>query len=183
MKDNLNYPYLMYLPISYRRADFNEKDMRQEYSRLRRISKKRITRLKNAGVIDRFITFYELRMPKLNEIKSKRDLSRFLSLQARFLLSPMSSLTGRKKSADKAYNTLREHGYNINRSEIQEFGKFMDFARSYIDSAFYDSARAADYFSENYSGNLEDLYRDFAKKEKIPINYKPEPNSSSSSFR
>lgn len=179
----LKYSYLTYTPTAYRRSDFDEKEMRREYSRLRKVSMKRIARLKKAGYDDRFIQYYEKRMPFLKDIHGKAALSKALSIQSRFIISSMSSVTGRRKQEQQSLQTLREHGYNIQKDDIREFGKFMQYARSLIDSVFFDSARAATFFEENYNSDaIDEMYREYQKREKIPLRYKPDNKSSSSDF-
>lgn len=143
----------------------NERAVRKEYTRLRDISQKRLKRLAKAGYADtetykRNVAHY----PKLKDVRSRYDLAQRLSDLARFIESARSTVSGMKSSRRKALETFEEHGYDfVNKSNLDDFGAFMEEYRNQKLDQEYDSGEAADAFRvlEKQKINPETVKEDF----------------------
>lgn len=148
----------------------DETDIRDEYTRLRRIYLKRIKALKKAGYGDSKIVLYhsEDKYPTLTEIKSDRQLKFALSGLADFVSRRTSTVTGIKAIQKDTVTTLNRRGYtSITSDNLKDFGRYMEEARDRSVSRFFDSVRAAEMFDEGYEGgSITDLLEEFAQWEK-----------------
>lgn len=150
-------------PLSYDISDYtphglnikDQKDVRREYIRLRRVAEKRLRRLEEAGFSGMQIYKYNKNAFERSSELSDADLRFRLSQLADFIMSPESTVTGVRKSQRRMINTLHKHGYTgIDKSNIAEFGRFMDrYRASHLDKV-YGSRRVAKISSESRSGKL-----------------------------
>lgn len=128
--------------------DGNKSQVRKEYTRLRDIAQKRLKRLEAAGYAD--TQAYKLNIkhyPKLKDIKTDYELIGRLSDLSRFILSKMSTVSGRREVEEKTLETLHLHGYEfVNSSNLKDFGKFMEEYRNQKLDMIYDSGDAADLY-------------------------------------
>lgn len=150
------------------------RELRAEYTRLRDIARKRITRLEQSEFSDDFrASVYKRGFKKLRDLRGD-EFSRELYRLAKFVNSPTSTVRGRRRTRDKVISTLREHGYkNINEGNLRDFGEFMQVVRSRIAGRKYDSERAAAWYDEVYAmedndevgENLWDEFEEWYEKE------------------
>ena len=129
----------------------NMKDIREEYTRLRDISQKRLKRMGNSMWNEtqtylRNVNHY----PKLKDIKTDAELAARLSDLSRFITAKTSTVSGMESQMKKALKTLHEHDYNfVTRENHIQFGKFMEEYRfQKLDEMGYDSGTAADAFNQ-----------------------------------
>lgn len=133
-----------------------EKEMREEYGRLRSILRSRAQRIEESGEFTGRTIPYNMRLDRyksLSEIPKGEEGQRALIYGLRELAaaveSPMSSLTGLRGVREKSLETLREHGYTfVNKENYEQFGRFMELARVMGMNRIYDSKRVA----EQYKG-------------------------------
>lgn len=184
MKKNIfKYKPSTYTPIlKTARNPLSEKEMRAEYSRLRAIASKRLKRLgAQVGTTDSYYNYYKDMFPKLSELKSKKSVAVKLMVVHDFLVSDMSSLTGRKRIQRKTLSTLKERGYGfVNAGNISEFGEFMEYARELLDEYLYDSEEIAEFFelAESSESDIKEAFNLWAhSKNKPPL--PPTRNASS----
>lgn len=128
----------------------NEQEVRSEYSKLRAIAMKRLSRLEAAGMDDtqsylRNINHY----PKLKDIKTKQELAGRLSDLSRFIKAKQSTVSGQKEIRKKTVETLNSHGYDfVNMDNVADFGLFMEeYRKQKLEDQGYDSGDAADTYS------------------------------------
>lgn len=142
-----------------------EKEVRKEYTRLRDISQKRLKRLAAAGytntdVYQKNVNHY----PKLKDIKTKSELAQRLSDLSRFVGSSQSIVTGIKAREQKILETLKESGYTfVNKSNLKDFGDFMEQYRDQLLDMEYDSGDAAELYSivEKHKLDPDKVAKDF----------------------
>lgn len=135
-----------------------EKEVRQEYSRLRSIAQKRLKRFQGTEWEDTQIYKYNKdNFPKMKDIKSKDEIYHRLSLVANFITSSRSTISGLKRERKETINTLQERGYTyINNKNFKDFTEFMETIRTEKIAQIYDSKRIAELFN-------------VAQKKKIPV--------------
>lgn len=186
MKKNIfRYKSSTYTPIlKTARNPLSEKEMRAEYSRLRAIASKRLKRLGGqVETTDSYYNYYKDMFPKLSELKSKKSVAVKLMVVHDFLVSDMSSLTGRKQIQRKTLRTLKERGYGfVNAANISQFGEFMEYARQLYDEYLYDSEEIAEFFelAEASESDIKEAFRLWAQS-----NNKPQlpPTRNASSYK
>lgn len=164
--DVLKYDYENYYIEALRSGSLTEKEMRSEYSRLRKIANERIAALgrsrfnksqayiKNVG---KYVT--------LDKIKNERQLIYKLSDLAKFVTSKRGSVTGQYEIRRKTLETLHERGITfVNARNLDDFGDFMEEARTKLYSRIYGSERIKDMFgiAEKKGINPQELFQDFA---------------------
>lgn len=148
-KPTLTYDESVYNPYVLREIQpLTEKEMRQEYARLRRIANKRLANIGKSEFKD--TKTYQYNAGKFDKPSSKLsypELVYKLSDVARFLTQKTSTLTGLKEHRKKSLESLHEHGYTfVNESNFKAFTEFMDEWRTRKLSQTYDSERVAELF-------------------------------------
>lgn len=164
--DVLKYDYENYYIEALRSGSLTEKEMRSEYSRLRKIANERLaalgrsrfnksqTYIKNVG---KYVT--------LDKIKNERQLIYKLSDLAKFVTSKRGSVTGQYEIRRKTLETLHERGITfVNARNLDDFGDFMEEARTKLYSRIYGSERIKDMFgvAEKKGIKPQELFKDFA---------------------
>lgn len=160
----LTWHYAAYQPAALMNMD--EKQLRKEYTRLRDIAQKRLKNIvKDPDFADSDVAKYNVgRYKPLREIESKSELTKLLSDLVRFTTARRGSLTGLRKARDLSIATLHESGYNfINKSNFNEFGRFMEFARANLTAGAYDSDRVSDLFrnAQKWQIPVDELKKNF----------------------
>lgn len=161
--DVLTWEYDEYYP--YRLEQIDERALRKEYTRLRKVANKRLARLqaseyKETDLAKEYAGGFAL----LADVK---DLPRELTQLARFVASERSSVTGLKRIDKQAIETLHEHGYEfINAKNVRQFGAFMEEMRQAGLSKLYSSELMAEWWSGKDASkrdNVKELKREFEK--------------------
>ena len=129
---------------------YTERQLRQEYSRLRSIASKRFQRLAESEFAfrDKIPYNYEIsRYKPLREVKSQRELAILLRDLASVIESPHSTLYGLQDIRQKSVETMQEQGYKwVTEENWLEFSDFMKTVRSMAKGRMFDSERAVDIF-------------------------------------
>ncbi len=128
------------------------KELRKEYSKLRAIAQKRIKRLETSEFGAEFkASPYKHGFKKLKGLQGD-EFSRELYRLAKFVYSPLSTISGRRRTRSRSLLTLRAHGYtNINENNFHAFVEFMEMAKSRLWGNRYDSERVAAWYDEVYA--------------------------------
>lgn len=151
----LKYAWYEYTPEALQSGALTEKEIRDEYRRLRNIANKRIKRLENAGYTGTQTYLRNVGAYKSPNNYTMAELQYKLYQISKFVASRSSTVSGMRLIEKEAIETLQEKGLGrIN--NLQEFGDFMSWARTKYKSSEFDSERAAEVFNE-------------AKLRKIPI--------------
>lgn len=142
-----------------------EKEIRKEYSRLRKVASGRLRTLKNSEIGRRSGTWrrYIDEFPSARG-KSKAEIAHRLSSVYYFLSLRESTITGLKKIRDTFIESMRDSGYTwITKDNYYDFIEFMETVKSYYDTVTYDSDRAVDVFDVMTSAGFsaDDLKDDF----------------------
>ena len=161
--DVLTWEYDDYYP--YRLEQMDERALRKEYTRLRKIANKRLNRLqaseyKETDLAKEYAGGFAL-------LADVEDLPRELTVLARFVSSERSSVTGLKRIDRQTVETLQEHGYDfVNTKNVRQFGAFMEEMRQAGLSKLYSSEFIATWWSERDASkrdNVGNLKREFEK--------------------
>lgn len=161
--DVLTWQYDDYYP--YRLEQIDERALRKEYTRLRKIANKRLKRLqaseyKETDIAKEYAAGFAL-------LADVEDLPRELTQLARFVASEKSSITGLKRMENKTISTLNQHGYTfVNAKNVGQFGAFMEEMRQAGYSKLYSSEFLANWWSEkggSIRDNVDKLKREFEK--------------------
>lgn len=129
-----------------------EAELRKEYSRLRAIANKRITRLGKAGFGESpFFERYGQGFAKTGSI-SKGDvasLKKALYEVAWFITAERSTVSGERKAMLKEIKKLHENGYDfVNETNYYKFKRFMQKMRDFSLIDAYGSNRVAEIFPQ-----------------------------------
>ena len=161
--DVLAWEYDDYYP--YRLEQIDERALRKEYTRLRKIANKRLARLqaseyKESDLAKEYAGGFSL-------LADVEDLPRELTQLARFVASERSSVTGLKRIDKQTISTLHQHGYTfVNAKNVGQFGAFMEEMRQAGYSKLYSSEFLANWWSEkgrSKRDNAEKLKVEFDK--------------------
>jgi hypothetical protein len=143
-----------------------EKELRQEYTRLRDIAQKRLSRI-GATEFAETQTYknWAGRFPMTKTIKDPKTLALALADVANYVGGGMTLKTMKQQRA-RSLETLHEHKYSdINEANFKRFGNFMDKYRAAKLDVIYDSKRAVKIFADkpdrvNTSpSRLEELFK------------------------
>lgn len=157
-----------YTPLALE-LTWNEKEVRQEYSRLRSIYRKRYERLVKSEYSDinlvkeRPISRYK----PIKDIENSRELYHLLSELATIVSSDLTVSGLKKKEKEKIKHLNDVYGVGLKKHEdLLNFGKFMEQVRNFASDRIYDSDFAADLYSEGENMSNEkllELYKEFLK--------------------
>lgn len=160
-----------YTPLSLKMT-WNIKDVRKEYSRMRKLYKARAERLKkseykNAMVLE---TRPPERYKKLSEIESERELFFLTSELAYLVTSRTTSVSGNREIDKERMEEINKKypGMELKTSkDLENFGEFMETIRGFSRDRIYDSDFAVDIYNEKgeqlSTNKLVDLYKEFLK--------------------
>ena len=172
-----------YRPGAIKNKVITEKEARVEYHRMRKVIISRVRSFERAGLTDTE-TYRDLTdMPKLSEIKNRRELGKAMADARMIIERKRSTVRGFKEIRRENVNKLNEIGYNfITEKNIESFGRFMDWYRKGHEEELYDSQRVVSVFNASakykksinaikkkfdyYYENVEDLDSIFARKKK-----------------
>lgn len=162
-KTPLAWDYDEYYP--YRLEQMDERALRKEYTRLRKIANKRLARLqaskyKDSELAKEYAGGFEI-------LANVADLPRELTTLARFVASERSSISGLKRMENQTIRTLHQHGYTfVNAGNVGQFGAFMEEMRQAGLSKLYSSEFIATWWSEKGASmrdNVDKLKQEFEK--------------------
>ena len=170
-----------YRPGAIKNKVITEKEAREEYRRMRKVLQSRAKSFERAGLTDNETYRDIANLPRLSEIKNRRELGKAMSDARRFLERKKSTVRGYKEVRRKIANTLREIGYDfITENNVESFGRFMEWFRETHEDTLYDSMRVATVFNsavghkmsieevkkkfEYYYNNIEDADKIFPVK-------------------
>lgn len=114
-----------YSRAALRNADvWTDKAIRQEYSRLRDISQKRLKRL---AVSEPESFAYKENIGKYAPVRelTTEEARALLPELARFIAAKTSTVTGIRRQREKAVKTLQAQGFAVTKQNIKLFGQYM----------------------------------------------------------
>lgn len=157
-----------YTPLALE-LTWNEKEVRQEYSRLRSIYRKRYERLiasnySDIGLVkERPISRYK----PIRQIENNRELYHLLSELATIVSSDLTVSGLKKREKEKIKHINDVFGADLKSHEdLLNFGKFMEQLRDFATDRIYDSDFAVELYSEGEgfsNKKLLELYKEFLK--------------------
>ena len=135
----LNFGTLDHYNPQYLMNNYSESEIRKEYSRIRAIAVKRLTRLAKAGFGETTVYKYNVfNTKKLSELAG-REVRLALSQLARFIDNPLSTVTGQKAQRKQKIEKLQSYGYDVNEKNFQSFVDFMELLSQQAIDLEYDS--------------------------------------------
>lgn len=142
------------------------KEMRSDYSYLRKVANKRLSKFVGSEFEDSksYLENKDKFVP-LSKIKSERELRYKLYELNKFIRAESSSVTGLKRIRNRAIQTAHERGMTwLNKSNIKQFGEYMDFLRSKYRAKQFDSERAQELFGQSVKRKIDpmEIAEDFA---------------------
>lgn len=156
----------MYHYEAFKYGNVNSAELRKEYSRLRQTANKRLkrmegTRFENSQTYlknrDKYTTLAEIEKDALQyaknmppEVREKyidMHVAKKMSELYKFLTAKTGSIRGMQKAENELIASLRDRGLTfVNKSNIQQFGEYMEYMRTLHNGRQYDSERAAELF-------------------------------------
>ena len=127
-KKLLTYPAHEYFP-DILTSMHTERELRQEYTRLRDIAQKRIKRLLASEFSgSQTANKWAKGVPRLSDMRTKSDIAHGLSDLSSFLESPYSTLTGQRdiKAKQRAMLEQRYPGLDLSGKKFDKFTKVMN---------------------------------------------------------
>ena len=156
-----------YTPGTYTRigvSSLSDEQLAREYSRVRREAQERLRsfqrsrdpELREAAVVAEKAGVY-LNRQQIRQAGGGRAMMEDLLIDAyRFVSAKTSSVSGFRATQDRQINALQAAGYDfVDRSNLRQFGEFMDYFRSRKDAKSFGSGTVATAFNQ-------------AAKQKIP---------------
>ena len=167
---SLSYSREFYMPQKtigmIRAGGKGEKAIREEYTRLRDISQKRLKRMAKDPIFSKSDTYLKNvdAFPKLKDIRSPEELADKLADLSSYISQKTSTLSGAKEVMYKSLETLHENEYTfVTPENYLEFGKFMEQYRFQKLDEEYDSGDAAETYGvlEKHKIPVEQVKADF----------------------
>ena len=182
----LKYTWYEYTPEALQSGSLSEKEIRDEYRRLRNIANKRIDRLERAGYTKTQTYLRNAGAYKAPSNYTMAELQYKLYQISKFVSAESSTVSGMRRIEKQTLEKLHEK--DLGRiTNLQEFGDFMDWARTKYRNSEFDSERAAEVFNESKRRRIDieeikkdyELYRDNYKKfTELPVYRKEERRTS-----
>ena len=182
----LKYAWYEYTPEALQSGSLSEKEIRDEYRRLRSIANKRIDRLERAGYTDTQTYIRNAGAYKAPSNYTMAELHYKLYQISKFVSAKSSTVSGMRLIEKQAREKLQEKGLG-KIMNLQEFGDFMDWARAKYKYSEFDSERAAEVYNESKRRKIDieeikkdyELYRDnYRQFTELPVYRKAERRSS-----
>lgn len=173
----------LYRKQAFEGGNVSRDELRKEYSRLRQVANKRLDRMegtrfensqtykRNAG---KYTTLEEIKAEALAHAKNLKPeaaeklvdmyVAKKMDELYRFLTAKSGSIRGLQNIENRTIEALRERGLTfINKSNIQQFGDYMEYLRSVHKGKQFDSERAVDLFgaATRKGINPEEISEDF----------------------
>ena len=124
----LTFPESSYYP-DILQTNYTERELRQEYTRLRDIAQKRVKRLAESE-FNESSTYNKWKegFPKLKDLKTRSDIAHGLSELASFISSPYSSVSGQREVKRSQAQTLEKHypGLDLSGNKFDRFTRVMN---------------------------------------------------------
>lgn len=144
--------------------DLTDKEIRSEYSRLRKIANQRLKALGNYYPESKIYQKYNGQFITLREMDSVNEIAYRLSDMIRYLHTEAGTVTGLKRIRNEILDKLHEQGYNfVTKSNFLEFTEFMDTLDTQARNMRYDSERLVDLFEITHKKKIptDVVKRDF----------------------
>lgn len=156
-----------YYPEALRSGTLTPEEMRSHYSYLRQIANKRLQNFVGSEFEDAQSYIKNVgKFVPLSEINNERELMFKLYEVNKFVRARSSSVTGLRQIRNETIETFHDRGFTwINKSNIKQFGDYMEYMRAKYGAKQFDSERAAELFGMIARGsvglNVEDVQQDF----------------------
>ena len=182
----LKYAWYEYTPEALQSGVLSEKEIRDEYRRLRNIANKRIERLGEAGYSETQSYLRNAGAYKSASNYTMAELHYKLYQVSKFISAKSSTVSGMRLIEKDAIETLQEKGLGRIKN-LQEFGDFMSWARTRYKNSDFDSERAAEVYNEAKRRSIDieeikkdyELYRDnYRQFTELPVYRKSERRTS-----
>lgn len=182
----LKYAWYEYTPEALQSGVLSEKEIRDEYRRLRNIANRRIERLEKAGYGGTQAYLMNAGAYKSASNYTMSELQYKLYQISKFVAAKSSTVSGMRLIEKTAIETLQEKGLGRVKN-LQEFGDFMGWARARYKNSDFDSERAAEVYNEAKRRMIDieeikkdyELYRDNYKQfAELPVYRKAERRTS-----
>ena len=182
----IKYAWYEYTPEALQSGSLSEKEIRDEYRRLRNIAKKRIDRLERAGYADTQTYLRNVGAYKSQSNYTMEELQYKLYQISKFVSAKSSTVSGMRVIEKQMLEKLHEKDLG-GITNLQEFGDFMEWARAKYKNSEFDSERAAEVFNQAKRRRIDieeikkdyELYRDNYKKfTELPVYRKEERRTS-----
>lgn len=182
----LKYAWYEYTPEALQSGSLSEKEIRDEYRRLRNIANKRIDRLARAGYTDTQTYLRNAGVYKSPSNYTMAELKYKLYQISKFVSAKSSTVSGMRSIEKEAIETLQEKGL-LRIKNLQEFGDFMGWVRTRYKNSDFDSERAAEVYNEAKRRSIDieeikkdyELYRDnYRQFTELPVYRKDERRTS-----
>ena len=185
-KATLKYPWYEYTPEALQSGALTEKEIKEEYRRLRAIANKRVERLEKAGYGWTQAYLRNAGAYKAPSNYTTAELQYKLYQISKFVAAKSSLVTGIRLIEKEAIDTLQEKGLE-RITNLQEFGDFMSWARTKYKKSEFDSERSSEIYNESKRRNIDieeikkdyELYRDnYYQFTELPVYRKAERRTS-----
>lgn len=182
----LKYAWYEYTPEALQSGALSEKEIRDEYRRLRSIANKRIDRLEKAGYTDTQTYLRNVGAYKSPNSYTMEELQYKLYQISKFVSAKSSTVAGMRMIENQMFEKLKEKEL-VRIKNLQEFGDFMDWARTKYKNSDFDSERAAEVYNESKRRRIDieeikkdyELYRDnYQQIKKLPVYRKDDRRTS-----
>lgn len=153
-----------YLPGAIKNKVITEKEARDEYRRMRKVIQSRAKSFERAGLTDNETYRDIANIPRLSEIKNRRELGKAMSDARRILERKKTTVRGYKEARRNTAKSLQEIGYDfITEKNVEAFGRFMDWFRKTHEETLYDSMRVAEVFNSavGHQASIEEIKKKF----------------------
>lgn len=183
---SLKYAWYEYTPEALQSGSLTEKEIKDEYRRLRAIANKRIDRLEKAG--------YAESQTYLRNAGAYKSPSNYTLAELQYKLYQISKFVAAKSSTVGGMRLIEKqvreklHEKDLDRiMNLQEFGDFMDWARTKYKNSDFDSERAAEVYNESKRRKIDieeikkdyELFRDnYQEISELPVYRKAERRTS-----
>ena len=151
---------------AFKYGNISREELRREYSRLRAVASKRLKRmqgtkweksqtyLRNAG---KYGTLADIEQEALRNAKHLKPdaaqkyvdmvVAKRMAEMYKFLTAKTGSIRGMQRMENELIQALHDKGLTfVNKSNISQFGEYMEYMRVLHQNRMYDSERAADLF-------------------------------------
>ena len=127
---------------------YNEKTIREEYKRLRKIAEARLKRIRASGIGKDILEQNRGGFKSAKDIKTRKELVENLLKVTQFLTAKRSTVSGIREHDLNAAAALQAKGINVTEDDLEDFGGFVKTVKDTLGLTNWKNPSSSSYISE-----------------------------------
>lgn len=145
---NSKLPFIDINPRLKFAEKYDEKTIREEYKRLRKIAEARLKRIRTSGIGKDVLEQNKGGFKSAKDIKTRKELVENLLKVTQFLTAKRSTVSGIREHDLNAAAALQAKGINVSEDDLEDFGGFVKTVKDTLGLTNWKNPSNSSYISE-----------------------------------